>query len=117
MRLAWLGCLLAIVGCSDDGWKPYTAERDYLECQFQLACAESIEGLDCDAYIEQYEPRANPCERFDVFYAEACIQQMEELVVDVTADRLSCPAESTRGAPACTQAFVVSEGGACSQGQ
>lgn len=113
MRLLCVAMLLS--ACSDENWKPYTAERAYLECQFQQICAASNDGLDCETYIDQYTPRASPCVRFDDFYADACLDQMEMLLSEVRSDPSVCPTASIDRTPACGQAFVRSSGGACAQ--
>ncbi len=99
--------------CSSANWEIYTADRAALECRLQEVCAESTAGLDCDAYIAQFEARPNPCVRFDAFYADACIDQLEDLLAESRSDPTTCPADPLDGAPACRQAFVESGGGPC----
>lgn len=110
MRWVWL---MAAAACSDVDWEQATAERAELECAFQEVCAASRLGLDCAAYVAQYEPRPNPCVRYDATYIDDCLGQLETLLLDVRADPSTCPADTLDRAPACTQAFVEAKGGPC----
>jgi hypothetical protein len=111
MRKVWP--VLWLFAC-DDSWKEPVAERYALLCEYQAACAESVEGLDCDAYEAQLEVNPDPCMTYDAFYIEPCLEQLRELVDELQFDPEACGTSPDDRAPACTQAFVKAVGGRCS---
>lgn len=107
--------LLALVAC-DDAWKEPVEERYALTCRYEAVCAESVAGLDCDAYIAQLVVRPDPCLTYDDYYIQPCLEQLRDLVDRVELDAAQCGDGIDVEAPACTQAFVEATGGRCGGG-
>lgn len=106
-----LGLLLLLVGC-DDAWKDDIATYRVLTCRYEAVCADSTQGLDCDAYADQLVVRADPCLNYDDYYMDACLTQLRDLVEGVEEEG-TCPESRDDAAPACTQAFSPLAGGDC----
>ena len=109
MRWWWL---TLVAGCSDD-WKEPIERYDVLVCRYEAQCAESAAGLDCGAYADQLVVKADPCTTWDSYYMDACLAQLEALVVVVEEDPADCPASREEEAPACGQAFTAVSGAGC----
>lgn len=113
LRLRQVVLIGALAACGDPDWEAHVAERAGYLCRFQEVCAESTDGLDCSAYVQQFEPRPNPCLRIVPELVDACFDELDAGLADLRADPSTCPADASSLAPSCAQAFVESQGGAC----
>lgn len=106
-------CLVLLLAGCDSSWKDFATERAGLLCRHAAACSDSDLGLDCGAYLAQYEPRPDPCALYDAEFGPSCLDQMDALVRASERDPDDCPGAIEVAAPACGKAWVELTYGAC----